>query len=153
VDLTRPEVIVAVGRGIQRNPTLGVRLGVELAQALGGDVGISRGVVTSKYPVDASVDQFTKEVRQIGETGQVVKPRLYVALGISGAIQHKKGMDKSRVIVAVNPDESAPIKEFSDVFIKGDLFEVVPKIREELARVVKASGNGNLPPTRKGGAS
>jgi len=149
VDLARPEVVVAVGRGIQKNPTLGVKLGLELAQALGGDLGISRGVVTSKYPVDASLTQFTKEARQIGETGQMVKPRLYIALGISGAIQHKKGMDKSRVIVAINPDETAPIKEFSDVFIKGDLFDVVPKIKDQLAPVVK--GNGGLPSTRKGG--
>jgi electron transfer flavoprotein alpha subunit len=152
VDLTRPEVIVAVGRGIQKDPTRGVKLGLELAQVLGGDLGISRGVVTSKYPVDPAMNQYTKEVRQIGETGQMVKPRLYIALGISGAIQHKKGMDKSRVIVAVNPDPSAPIREFSDVFIEGDLFDVVPRMKDMLAETLKKATNGQaLPSTRKGG--
>lgn len=147
VDLTRPEVLVAVGRGIQKNPTLGVKVALDLAQALGGDVGLSRGVVTAKYTVDPSVAQYTKEARQIGETGQMVKPRLYIALGISGAIQHKKGMDKSRTIVAINEDEAAPIREFSDVFIQGDLFEVTPRLKEQLSALLKArSGNG------KGGA-
>ncbi len=150
VDLSRPEIIVAVGRGIQTNPTLGVKIGVDLAQALGGDLGISRGVVTAKYPVDPALNQFTKEVRQIGETGQMVKPRLYIALGISGAIQHKKGMDKSRVIVAINPDEGAPIREFSDVFIKGDLFEVTPRIKEQLVLLLAKTNGSGLPRTRKG---
>lgn len=141
VDLTKREVIVAVGRGIGPDPTRGIRLAVELAQTLGADVGISRGVVTAKYPVDPAVLQYTKEVRQIGETGQVVKPRVYIALGISGAIQHKKGMDKSKTIITVNTDSNAPIKEFSDVYIHGDLFEVVPKLRQLVARGL-GGGNG-----------
>ncbi len=141
VDLTKRDVIVAVGRGIGPDPTKGIKLAVELAQALGADVGISRGVVTAKYPVDASVMQFTKEIRQIGETGQMVKPKVYIALGISGAIQHKKGMDKSKTIITINTDPNAPIKEFSDVYIQGDLFEVVPKLRELLARQM-GGGNG-----------
>lgn len=141
VDLTKRDVIVAVGRGIGPDPTKGIKLAVDLAQALGADVGISRGVVTAKYPVDASVMQFTKEVRQIGETGQNVKPKVYIALGISGAIQHKKGMDKSKTIITINTDPNAPIKEFSDVYIQGDLFEVVPKLRELLARHM-GGGNG-----------
>lgn len=147
VDLTKPDVIVAIGRGISKNPTQGIKLAVELANALGGDVGCSRGVVTAKYTVDPSVEKYTREVRQIGETGQMVEPKLYVALGISGAIQHKKGMDKSRVIVAINTDDSVPIKEFSDVFIQGDLFDVVPKIKEQLVSLLKASSNGGKTPT------
>ncbi|MBI2079032.1 MAG: electron transfer flavoprotein subunit alpha/FixB family protein [Euryarchaeota archaeon] len=144
VDLTKREVIVAIGRGIGSNPTQGIKLGVELAQALGADVGISRGVVTAKYPVDASVQQYTKEIRQIGETGQMVKPKVYIALGISGAIQHKKGMDKSKTIITVNSEPSAPIKEFSDVYIHGDLFEVVPKLKEAIQRALGGKNGGKV---------
>lgn len=152
VDLSKPEFLVAVGRGIQRDPTLGVKIALDLAKAIGGDVGISRGVVTSKYPVDPSVAQFTKEARQIGETGQFVKPKLYIALGISGAIQHKKGMDRSRVIVAINEDAAAPIKEFSDVFIKGDLYQIAPVLAQRLPALLAKQGKngGGLPATRKG---
>jgi electron transfer flavoprotein alpha subunit len=144
VDLTKRDVIVAVGRGIGPDPSKGIKLAVELAQAIGADVGISRGVVTAKYPVDASAMQFTKEVRQIGETGQVVKPKVYIALGISGAIQHKKGMDKSKTIITVNTDPEAPIKEFSDIYVQGDLFEVVPKLKELLARNLGGANNGKV---------
>jgi electron transfer flavoprotein alpha subunit len=136
VDLTKPNVVVALGRGIGDNPTRGIKLGVELAQTLGADVGISRGVVTAKYPVDPAVMQYTKEIRQIGETGQVVKPKVYIALGISGAIQHKKGMDKSKTIITINNDPAAPIKEFSDIYIQGDLFQVVPKLKEHIQRAL-----------------
>ena len=144
VDLTKREVIVALGRGIGANPTQGIKLGVELAQALGADLGISRGVVTAKYPVDASVQQYTKEIRQIGETGQMVKPKVYIALGISGAIQHKKGMDKSKTIITINSEPNAPIKEFSDVYIQGDLFDVVPRLREAIVRAMGGKTNGKV---------
>jgi electron transfer flavoprotein alpha subunit len=144
VDLAKKDVLVAVGRGIGDNPTKGIKLAVELAQALGADVGISRGVVTAKYPVDPAVLQFTKEVRQIGETGQVVKPKVYIALGISGAIQHKKGMDKSKTIIAINNDPEAPIKEFSDIYIPGDLFQVVPKLKEAIQRAMGGKNGGTV---------
>ncbi|MGQ0536865.1 MAG: electron transfer flavoprotein subunit alpha/FixB family protein [Methanobacteriota archaeon] len=140
-DLTGYDVVVAAGRGIADDPTKGLKLAKRLADVLGGDLGISRGIVTAKYPVEAGVDQFTREARQIGETGQMVKPKLYVAVGISGAIQHKKGMDKSAKIVAINTDDSAPIREFSDVFVKGDLFELLPRLIEALERR-KGPGGG-----------
>lgn len=145
VDLGKYDVVVALGRGIQRDPSKGIKLGLELAKALGGEVGISRGIVTAKYKVDAGLAPYVEELRQIGETGQMVKPKLYIALGISGAIQHKKGMDQSNVIIAVNTDEDVPIKEFSDVFVHGDLFEVVPRLIEELRGQVQAT------PQLKGG--
>jgi electron transfer flavoprotein alpha subunit len=132
VDLGKYDIIVALGRGIGRDPSKGIKLGIDLARALGGEVGISRGVVTAKYKVEPGLVPYIAEERQIGETGQMVKPKLYIALGISGAIQHKKGMDQSNVIVAVNTDENVPIKEFSDVFVHGDLYEVVPRLIEEL---------------------
>lgn len=147
VDLGKYDVIVSLGRGIQRDPSKGVAIGKELAKALGGEVGITRGIVTAKYKVDAGAAPYTEEQRQIGETGQLVKPKLYIALGVSGAIQHKKGMDQSQVVVAVNTDPDAPIKEFSDVFIHGDLFEVAPRLAEEL----KAQGLHVTGPVMKGG--
>jgi electron transfer flavoprotein alpha subunit len=132
IDLGKYEVIVSLGRGIGKDPSRGIKLGVELAKALHGEVGISRGVVTAKYKVEPGLAAYVQEERQIGETGQLVKPKLYIALGISGAIQHKKGMDQANRIVAVNTDGQVPIREFSDVFIQGDLYEVVPRLLEQL---------------------
>lgn len=144
VDLTKREVIVSLGRGIGGNPTKGIKLGVELAQVLGADLGISRGVVTAKYAVDPAVAQYVKEIRQVGETGQMVKPKVYIALGISGAIQHKKGMDKSKTIIAINTDAEAPIKEFSDVYIQGDLFDVVPKLKQYIQQHLGGKNGGKV---------
>ncbi len=134
VDLSQDRIIVALGRGIGDDPTRGIKIGVDLADKLGAGVGISRGIVTASYPLDASVEQYAEEVRQIGETGQVVTPNVYIALGISGAIQHKKGMDQSKFIVTINKDADVPIREFSDVFVKGDLFEVVPALMKALEK-------------------
>jgi electron transfer flavoprotein alpha subunit len=128
LDLSRSETIVALGRGIGENPTTGFKTGLELARQMNAELGLSRGVVTASYSVDASVKQYLDEVRQIGETGQIVKPKVYVALGISGAIQHKKGMAESQFIVSVNTDPETAIREFSDIYIVGDLFEVTPKL-------------------------
>jgi len=131
VDLTGREVIVAMGRGIGDNPTRGMELGLELADAFDdADLGITRGIVTSSYQFDGHVEQYAKEERQIGETGQEVEPDLYIAAGISGAIQHKVGMDESDQIVAINTDPDADIVDFSDYFIEGDLFEVLPRLIE-----------------------
>jgi len=141
IDLAKPEIVVALGRGIGKDPSKGVKLGLELAKALGGEVGISRGVVTAKYKVEPGLLPYVAEERQIGETGQMVKPKVYIALGISGAIQHKKGMDQSHFIVAVNTQEDVPIKEFCDVFVQGDLFEVVPQLLERL-KGQRGGGNG-----------
>jgi electron transfer flavoprotein alpha subunit len=114
-------VIVAGGRGIG-GPD-GFRLVEELADALGGAVGATRAAVDSGW---ISYNQ------QIGQTGKIVKPQLYLALGISGAIQHKVGMQTAETIVAVNRDPDAPIAEFADLLVVGDLFEVAPAILGEL---------------------
>ncbi|WP_255246149.1 electron transfer flavoprotein subunit alpha/FixB family protein [Halolamina sp. CBA1230] len=133
VDLTGHDVIVAMGRGIGDDPTRGMELALDLANCFeDADVGVSRGIVTGSYQFDGHVEQYTAEERQIGETGQVVEPDLYVAAGISGAIQHKVGMDESDTIVAVNTDPEADIREFSDYFVEGDLFEVLPRLIDAL---------------------
>ncbi|WP_439026357.1 FAD-binding protein [Haloarchaeobius sp. DT45] len=131
VDLTGHEVIVAMGRGIGDDPTRGMELGLELADCFeDADLGVTRGIVTGSYQFDGHVEQYTHEERQIGETGQVVEPKLYIAAGISGAVQHKVGMDESDTIIAINTDPDARIRDFSDYFIEGDLFDVLPRLIE-----------------------
>ncbi|RAW44397.1 electron transfer flavoprotein subunit alpha/FixB family protein [Halorubrum sp. 48-1-W] len=149
VDLTGHEVVVALGRGIGADPTRGMELGLDLADAFeDAALGISRGIVTSSYQFEGHVERYAAEDRQIGETGQEVEPDLYVAAGISGAIQHKVGMDESDTIVAINTDPEADIREFSDYFIDGDLFEVLPRLTEALE-----SGELNAEAVADGGES
>jgi len=133
VDLTGREVIVALGRGIGEEPTRGIELGLDLVDALDdADLGLSRGVITASYEFEGHVEQYVTEERQIGESGQVVEPAVYVAAGISGAVQHKVGMDESDTIVAINSDPDADIRDFSDYYVEGDLFEVLPRLTEAL---------------------
>jgi len=133
VDLTGNDVIVALGRGIGDDPTRGIELGLELTDQFEEcDLGLSRGVITASYQFDGHVEQYVTEERQIGESGQVVEPDLYIAAGISGAVQHKVGMDESDTVIAINTDEDADIKDFSDYYITGDLFEVLPRLTDAL---------------------
>jgi electron transfer flavoprotein alpha subunit len=124
VDLTKAEVIVAVGRGIKSKDNL--VLAEKLAEALGGDLAASRPICDAEWlPID----------RQIGSSGQTVAPKLYIALGISGAIQHLVGMKNSGTIVAINKDPEAPIFDIADYGIAGDLFEAVPVLTEEVKKI------------------
>jgi len=133
VDLTGHDVIVALGRGIGEDPTQGIELGLELAdQFEDADLGLSRGVITASYQFDGHVEQYVTEARQIGESGQVVEPDVYIAAGISGAVQHKVGMDESDTIVSINTNPDADIRDFSDYFVEGDLFEVLPRLTDAL---------------------
>jgi len=121
VDLTQAERIVAVGRGIKEMEK--VALAQQLAAAMGAEVGASRPICDAGWlPMD----------RQIGSSGQTVAPKLYLALGISGAIQHLVGMKGARTIVAINKDPEAPIFEVADYGVVGDLFEIVPAVIKEL---------------------
>ncbi len=127
VDLTQAEIIVAVGRGIKEQKN--IEIAKQLAEALGGELAASRPICDSGWlPMD----------RQIGSSGQTVAPKLYLALGISGAIQHIVGMKGARTIVAVNKDSEAPIFEIADYAVVGNLFEVVPPLIEEIKKA-KAS--------------
>ncbi|MBX0285291.1 electron transfer flavoprotein subunit alpha/FixB family protein [Halomicroarcula sp. F28] len=145
VDLTGNDVVVAVGRGIGDDPTRGIELALDLVDAFeDADLGLSRGVITSSYAFDSHVADYVTEERQIGESGQAVEPDIYVAAGISGAVQHKVGCDEADTIVAVNTDPEADIRDFSDYVVEGDLFEVLPRLTEavesgRLAPVMEAS--------------
>ncbi|MDP3718121.1 MAG: electron transfer flavoprotein subunit alpha/FixB family protein [Acidobacteriota bacterium] len=123
VDLSQAERIVAVGRGIKAVENIAIA--EQLAKAFGAELAASRPICDNGWlPME----------RQIGSSGQTVAPKLYVALGISGAIQHLVGMKGSRVIVAINKDAEAPIFEVADYGIQGDLFELAPAIIAELQK-------------------
>lgn len=127
VDLTQAEIIVSVGRGIKEQKN--IEIAKALAHALGGEIAASRPICDSGWlPMD----------RQIGSSGQTVAPKLYLALGISGAIQHIVGMKGSRSIIAINKDAEAPIFEIADYGVVGNLFDIVPALTEEVKKA-KAS--------------
>ena len=126
VDLIGADVVVSVGRGISKDVEGGIKLAEELAGVLGGVVGSSRACVDAGW---ISADH------QVGQTGKTVHPRIYVALGISGAIQHLAGMQDSECIIAVNKNESAPIFDVASYGIVGDLYKVTPMLIEAIHNV------------------
>ncbi len=124
VDLGAAEIIVSVGRGIKEKENM--PLVEELARALGAELAASRPICDNGWlPME----------RQVGSSGQTVSPKLYLAVGISGAIQHLVGMKGSHTVIAINKDENAPIFETADYAVMGDLFEIVPALVEEIKRV------------------
>ena len=123
MDLSQAERIVAVGRGIKAQEHIAVA--ERLADALGAELAASRPICDNGW---LAMD------RQVGSSGQTVAPKLYVAVGISGAIQHLVGMKGSRTIVAINKDPDAPIFEVADYGVVGDLFEVLPALTSELSK-------------------
>lgn len=122
VDLAKAEVIVSAGRGIGKKENVAII--AALAKALGGELGASRPVVDAEW---------VAHDHQVGTTGQTVAPKLYVACGISGAIQHLAGMKKSDFILAINKDKDAPIGEVADVLVVADLMQFVPALTAKLA--------------------
>lgn len=124
IDLADADVVISVGRGAKD------QAGVDLVKALAGDM--KAGFGSSRAMVDGG---FMAHNKQVGQTGKIVAPTLYMAIGISGAIQHLAGMSGSQVILAVNKDPEAPIFNVADYGIVGDLFEVVPILREEISKI------------------
>jgi electron transfer flavoprotein alpha subunit len=123
VDLTQAPILVAIGRGIKAPEN--IPMAEKLAKAIGGEICASRPICDEGWlPMD----------RQIGSSGQTVAPKLYLALGISGAIQHVVGMKGSRTIAAINTDQNAPIFEIADYGVVGDIFEIVPALTAELEK-------------------
>jgi electron transfer flavoprotein alpha subunit len=128
VDLSQAPLIVAVGRGIKSQEN--IEMVQKLADAMGAEIAASRPICDNEWlPMD----------RQIGSSGQTVSPKLYLAIGISGAIQHVVGMKNSQTIVAINKDAEAPIFDIADYGIVGDLFEIVPALTAEITRVKSES--------------
>ena len=121
VDLTSAEIIVSVGRGIGKEEN--IHMAEDLAKTIGGELASSRPVVDSGW---------LSATHQIGSSGQSVSPKMYLALGISGAIQHVVGMKGSKNIVAINKDPEAPIFEIADYGVVGDVLEILPKLTEAL---------------------
>jgi electron transfer flavoprotein alpha subunit len=123
VDLTQASIIISVGRGIKAPEN--IAQAEALAKAIGGEIAASRPICDEGWlPME----------RQIGSSGQTVAPKLYLALGISGAIQHVVGMKGARTIVAINKDQNAPIFEIADYGIVADIFEIMPALTEELQK-------------------
>jgi electron transfer flavoprotein alpha subunit len=140
VDLTQAEIIVSVGRGIKEQKN--IEIAKQLAEALGGELAASRPICDSGWlPMD----------RQIGSSGQTVAPKLYLALGISGAIQHIVGMKGAKTIIAINKDSEAPIFEIADYAVVGNLFDIVPPLIEEVKKAKAGGSRLPLTPNNHGG--
>jgi electron transfer flavoprotein alpha subunit len=135
VDYDSHKAVVSFGKGIKDSPEQNIKLVAELAKEIEAEVGISLPISKKLFSVSESTNSmYMIPDRVIGTSGRKVAPLLYIAVGISGAMQHLAGMKESGFIVAINPDEDSPIKDECDVFIKGRMEDVIPLLLEELRK-------------------
>lgn len=137
IDYDTSKVIVSFGRGIRDSPENNIKMIEELAQTLGAEIGITLPLSKKPYQLSQNLDsKYMIPGRVIGTSGSKVAPRLYVAIGLSGAVQHIAGMKESEMVISINNDENSPIIDESDIFIKGRLEEVVPVLTEQLKKQI-----------------
>ncbi|HEX2615569.1 MAG TPA: electron transfer flavoprotein subunit alpha/FixB family protein [Nitrososphaera sp.] len=135
VDFDSHKAVVSFGRGIKDSPEQNIKMVAELAKALEGEVGVSLPISKKPFSVSEGISStYMIPDRVIGTSGRKIAPLLYVAAGISGAMQHIAGMKESGFVVAINPDENSPIKDECDIFIKGRMEDVIPILLEELRK-------------------
>lgn len=135
VDFEIRKAVVSFGRGIKNDPDQNIKLVVELAKQLDAEIGISLPISKKLLPASQAISStYMIPARVIGTSGSKISPMLYVAVGISGAMQHVAGMQDSEFVVAINPDENSPIKNECDVFINGRMEDVIPLLVEELKK-------------------
>jgi len=138
VDFETPRTIVSFGRGIKEEPEQNIKLVEQLAKELNGEVGITLPISKKPYPVSSSLDvKYMIPDRVIGTSGHKTSAMLYIAAGVSGAMQHVWGMKDSGFVVAINPDEDAPIKDECDIFIKGRMEDIIPLLIEEIKKQIQ----------------
>lgn len=139
IDYDTSKVIVSFGRGIKDNPEQNIRLIEDFAETLGAVIGITLPLSKKPYQLSQTLDsKYMIPDRVIGTSGSKVAPSLYVAIGLSGAVQHVAGMKESDIVISINTDENSPIIDESDIFIKGKLEEVVPLLTEQLKKQIQA---------------
>ncbi len=135
VDFDSRKAIVSFGRGIKEQPEENIKLIQQLAKELNAEIGVSLPISKKPFSISQTMDStYMISGRVIGTSGKKVSPMLYVAVGISGAMQHVAGMKDSEFVVAINPDENAPIKDECDIFIKGRMEDVIPLLVEEIKK-------------------
>ena len=133
VDFENYKAVVGFGRGIQESPEKNIKLVEEFARRINAQIGISLPISKNVFPASpATTSTYMIPARVIGTSGQKISPMLYVAFGISGAMQHISGMEESQFVISVNSDENAPIKDSSDILLKGRMEDVIPLLLEEL---------------------
>jgi electron transfer flavoprotein alpha subunit len=139
VDYDTSKIIVSFGRGIKDNPEQNIKLIEDLAETLGAKIGITLPLSKKPYQLSETLDsKYMTPDRVIGTSGSKVAPRLYIAIGLSGAVQHIAGMKESEIVISINIDENSPIIDESDIFIKGRLEQVVPLLTEQLKKQFEA---------------
>ncbi len=135
IDYETCKIVVSFGRGIKDNPEQNIKIIEEFAQLLGAEIGITLPLSKKPYQVSQNLDsKYMIADRVIGTSGSKVTPTLYVAVGLSGAVQHIAGMKESEMVISINTDENSPIIDESDIFIKGRMEEVVPILIEQIKK-------------------